>query len=113
MPFSTAMKLALAAFLTVFAAAPASAKMWVDNECSRVLVTADNKWLIQEPGKPLVTCQVKEWPTNTPVAQIACDSGDSAKMEMVNDTTVIWNGVELNAYDGPLPCGATGTEWPD
>lgn len=107
------MKRMILSALFVAVALPASAKTWVDVECSRVLVSVDDRFLIQDRDNQLVSCAIEKWPLNTPTADLACANGVSAKIEVLGDSTLLWNGIEMNAYDGPLPCGANGAEWPD
>jgi hypothetical protein len=114
-PYSSTLKFALAALAAIISipASAGAAKIWVDIECTRVLISADDRFLYQDASKPLVACKLVAWPINTPTASMSCDSGDAPGMEVASDQTLYWNGVEMNAYDGPLPCGANGAEWPD
>jgi hypothetical protein len=94
-------------------AAPAQAETWVDGECRRVLVSEGNRFLFQDAGVALTTCRIADWPISASTSEMRCDSGGSPTVKLNGDNTIVLDGNALNPYDGPLPCGASGAEWPD
>lgn len=96
----------------LLAATSATAKTWVDQTCSKVLISTNDHFYLFEDGR-LTSCDVQNWPISTPTAQMRCADSTAPKMTLVDDKSLVWDGAGMNAYDGPLPCGSDGQEWPD
>jgi len=103
----------VSALLLIAQPASAASQLWVDIECGHVLVANGDGFLFQAPGAAITTCKPVNSSAASGVDQLECDSGLKAEFKTLNDRTVVFNDVEMNLYDGPLPCGAGGVEWPD
>lgn len=91
----------------------ASAKMWVDQTCGHIVISTDGTFFYEGGGGEIVTCKIEDWPITRANATLGCADGSEVNAEWPDDYRLLWNGTELNVYDGPLPCGAGGAEWPD
>lgn len=91
----------------------ASRHVWLDIECRRVVMTPDGQnYYYTRPDAPMTACVLAS--KGKADANLTCEDGTKPKVELMADNrTVIVDGVELNFYEGPLPCGAGGVEWPD
>lgn len=104
------MKALVAALLLI--TSPAMAKTWVDEACQVSLVSNDSGFAYRV-GEKAENCTIESWPIARTEAALTCDSGAMATLSVIDDTAVLFNGQRLNAYDGELPCGKNGAEWPD
>lgn len=91
----------------------ASRHVWLDIECQRMILTQDaQNYYFFRPDRPMTACIIASKGDKT--AKMSCEDGSAPAVELSPDEqTVVVDGVELNFYDGPLPCGASGAEWPD
>lgn len=77
-------------------AVPAQAKVWVEETCVMFLETKDDKFIYASTdGGFEIECRVYDWPIKTPVAEMQCSDGSYPTMMLVEDGTVLFNGVHL------------------
>ena len=91
----------------------ASRHVWLDIECKRIVLTPDGQnYYYTRPDSPMTACVLAS--KGDTIADMTCEDGTKPKVELMADNrTVVVEGVELSFYEGPLPCGAGGAEWPD
>jgi hypothetical protein len=93
---------------------PASAKTWIDAECQVLLMSNPDgyTYVSFEIGTDTF-CEMTAWPFNSDTASLQCDNGWTLSMQFVGKERVVIDGVSMNVYDGPIPCGDHDAEWPD
>lgn len=77
-----------------------------------VLVSYESGFLFVSKDN-ITTCRIDQWPISDPVAQMQCDRGGDTTMELTGERSLLFDGIAMNRYEGPIPCGAGGAEWPD
>jgi hypothetical protein len=83
----------------------ASAKVWVNKECTHVVISDGEKFFHEGPETALTTCKIHDWPISRETATLWCGvNGTKVNAEWPDDNTLLWNDMKLSLYTGPLPC---------
>ena len=71
----------------------ADAKMWM-RECGILFETKNDKFFLYAEFEK-TECTVADWPIDRPYADLVCDDGSKHTLEIVDETIILFDGVEL------------------
>jgi hypothetical protein len=103
--------LAMAASLLAMPS-PSVAATWVDETCERIVTSDDGATFTYTRPEGKMSCSLGKRRGQSE-AELTCEDGTRLTMWLMEVNAIFLDGVRLNLYDGPLPCGKDGEEWPD
>jgi hypothetical protein len=85
---------AIAAALIAFTPFSAFAKTWWTDDGMLKLETVNDRfeYMGHDMRVPII-CTISDWPISSPTATLDCDDGEQRKMQLIDDQSLIFDGV--------------------